>query len=269
MKAARLAVRQPKGMSPLGMIESGKTVYVLLQWGQDMDVWEAIQQAWSEKGVDARPMYVWDVMGWSKEEYEAQVLPGLMHGNEAWKEIGTFEPEYKQFFPEAVQKEFEEPLGDGYIRKQGLLVPYLDRHTEIQQFFAGAGGGNFWRQAITKKHEDKFKGNWLYVRPEDLLSKAAEFPPDVWSLVEEKILRPVSFVSEVTFEDPQGSHLHWTLTPEEARFWSNGIGNSNHIFIYPNPVHATLREGAVLRATANHTGDFPAMSAYLDQHGRV
>ncbi|MDA2934228.1 hypothetical protein MYX82_07780 [Acidobacteria bacterium AH-259-D05] len=269
LEAARVAVRQPTGRCPLGMMESGQTVYVLLQWGQDMEVWEAIKQAWAERGVEARAIAVWEVMRMTQEEYEVKVQASLMHGNEAWKEIGDFEAEYKQFFPEEVQKEFREPLGDGYIRKRDLLGPYLDQHPEIEYFFAGAGGGGTWRRAMGERHEDKFLGNWIFIRRIDLLSKAAEFPPDVWNLVEEKILQPVPFVSEVTFDDPQGTSLHWSLTPDEARFWSRNVGSSNHIFIYPSPLHSTMGEGSVVRATANHTGVFPPMSVYLDEHGNA
>ena len=269
LEAARVAVRQPTGRSPLGVMQSGQTAYVLIQWGQDMEVFEAVKQAWAERGIEARELKVWEVMGWSKEEYEVKVSASLMHGNEAWKEIGNFEAAYKQFFPEEIQAEFKEPLGDGYIRKEGLLGPYLDEHPEIEQFFAGGGGGVFWRTAIGEKHADKFMGNWLYVRRMDLMSKAAEFPPDVWNLVDEKTLEPVSFVSEVTFEDPQGTNMHWTLTPEEANFWSRNTGSSNHIYVYPSPLHSTLSEGGVIRATANHTGMFPTMSVYLSEHGNA
>ncbi|MBI4455707.1 MAG: hypothetical protein HY644_07395, partial [Acidobacteria bacterium] len=87
LEAARLAVRQSGGMSPLGKMQSGQTVYVLLQWGQDLQVWEAMKQAWAERGVQAREMWMWDAMGMSREEYESKVKESLMHGNEAWKEL--------------------------------------------------------------------------------------------------------------------------------------------------------------------------------------
>ncbi|MBI4456746.1 MAG: hypothetical protein HY644_12720 [Acidobacteria bacterium] len=269
LEAARPAVRQSAGRCPLGLMQSGQTVYVLLQWGQDLQVWEAIKQAWAERGVTAREMWMWDAMGMSKEEYEQKVQEGLMHGNEAWKELGNFEPVYRQFFPEEIRKEFKEPLGDGYIRSQHLLVPYLDKHTEIQYLYAGSGGRGTWANSIGARHTKKFMGNWTYTTSLDLLSKAAEFPPDVWNLVEEKVLEPVSFVTEVTFEDPQGTNLHWTLTPEEAKLWAKSTGISNHINIYPSPLRSTLNEGAVIGGTSNHTGHYPQMSAFLDKHGRI
>ncbi len=93
LEAARVAVRQPTGRSPLGKMESGKTVYVMIQYGQDMEVWEAVKQAWAEKDIEARTVGYWDILGLTKEEYEARVEPSLVYGNQAWKELGNFETE--------------------------------------------------------------------------------------------------------------------------------------------------------------------------------
>ncbi len=267
LEAARVAVRQPRGRSPLGKMESGQTVYVLIQWGQDMEVWEAIKQAWAEKGVEAHTVGYWDIMGLTKEEYQARIEPNLVYGHQGWKELGNFETEYKPFFPEEIRKEFGESLGDAYVR-QNFVAGYLDEHPEIEYLFAGYGGGGFWQRAIGEKHAAKFVGNWVYRHREELLSKAAEFPPDVWNLVEERVLQPVPFVSEVTMEDPEGTNLHWLLTLEEAQVWTRNVGSSNHIFIYPSPLDSTL-QGGVIRAASNHTGLYPTMRVQLDQNGLV
>ncbi|MBI4465656.1 MAG: hypothetical protein HY647_13205, partial [Acidobacteria bacterium] len=268
LAAARFAVRQTGGMAPLGKIQSDQTVYVLLQWGQDMRVWEAMKQAWAEKAVEARPLFVWDVLGITEEEYKQRMSKDAVHGNEAWKELGNFRAEYKKFFPEDIRQQFGQPFTDEYIRVN-YFGGYLDKHPEIQRFYAGMGGGTFWVAALGKKHGDKFMGNWLYIRLVDILSKAPEFPADVWNLVDEKILRPVPFVSEVTLQDPEGTNLHWTLTPEESQVWSKDTGISNHIYIYPNPLHSTMQEGAVLVAHANHTGIYPTMTVHVDAHGGI
>ena len=267
LNAARFAVRQPTGRSPLGRMQSGDTVHVLLQWGQDVDVWEAIQEAWAERGVEAHAVWYWEIMGISKEEYYERMDPNVAHGNEAWKELGNFRVDYKKYFPEGVQKQFGEPVTDVYLRLN-YAVDYLDRHPEIKYIYAGNGGGNFWTAAF-EHHGDKFQGNWFYNLRGNLLSKAAEFPADVWNLVDEKTLRPVPFVSEVTYRDPEGSSLHWALTPEEAQLWSRSSGASNHIYIYPSPLHSTMQEGAVLAAHANHTGIYPTMTIRLDTHGAI
>ncbi len=268
LKAARFAVRQPVGRSPLGKVQSGQTVHVLIQWGQDMPTWQAIQQAWAEKGVKAEAIGYWEIMGISKEKYYDRMNANVVHGNEAWKELGNFRWEYKKYFPEDIQKQFGDPVTDDSLRRT-YAVPYLEKHPEIKHIFAGNGGDVFWSRAFGKKHADKFEGNWFYVRANDLLSKAAEFPSDVWSLVDEKTLRPIPFVSEVTFQDPEGTNLHWMLTPEEAQMWTHSTGNSNHIYIYPSPLHSTLQPGAVLVAHANHTGIYPTMTVHVDAHGGI
>ena len=268
LSAARFAVRQTAGMAPLGNVQSGQTVYVLMQWGQDMKVWEAMKQAWAEKGVEARALNDWEVIGITQEEYQERMSNHAVYGNEAWKELGHFRGEYKKFFPEEIQRQFGEPFTDADVRVN-YLPAYLDKHPEVQHLYAGMGCGSCWQRAIGEKHGHKHMGNWIYIRAVDLLSKAAEFPADVWNLVDEKTLRPVPFVSEVTFQDPEGTNLHWTLTPEQAQFWSSNTGNSNHIYIYPSPLHSTLQEGAVLVAHANHTGIFPTMTVRLDNYGGI
>ncbi|MBI4464196.1 MAG: hypothetical protein HY647_05780, partial [Acidobacteria bacterium] len=268
LKAARFAVRQPVGRSPLGKVQPGESVHVFLQWGQDVDVWEAIKAAWAEKGVEAHAVWYWEIMGISKEEYYKRMDPNVVHGNEAWKELGNFRVEYKKYFPEEIQKQFGEPVTDDYLRRN-YGIAYLDKHPEIKYIYAGNGGGSFWERAFGPKHGKKFMGNWAINHVLELLSKSGEFPSDVWSLVDEKTLRPIPFVSEVTLQDPEGTNLHWTATAEEAQVWSKNSGASNHIFIYPSPLHSTLQEGAVLSAHANHTGIYPTMTVHVDQHGGI
>ena len=269
LSAARVAVRQPTGRAPLGKVQSGQDVYVLVQWGQDMQVWEAIKQAWAERGVEAHSVGIWEVMDLTKEEYDKGIEPEIVHGNEGWKEWGIFlRQDYKQYFPEDMQKQFGNPIVDFQIIDP-YLIAYLDKHPEIENIYAGIGGENFFVSWIGEKHADKFQGNWIYYRPVDLLSKAAEFPADVWNLVDEKILRPVPFVSEVTFQDPEGTNLHWSLTPEQSQLWGRNTGASNHIYVYPSPLYSTMQEGGVLAAHANHTGIFPTMTVHLDRYGAV
>ncbi len=268
LEAARFAVRQPTGRSPLGKAQSGQTIHVFLQWPQDMRVWEAIRQAWAEKGVGAHAVGYWEIVGITQEQYNQRMEANAVHGNEAWKELGIMRVEYQPYFPEDVIKQFGEPLTDEIVRTK-YTAAYLDKHPEIKYIYAGESGGSFWRRGMGPKHAEKFQGNWIYLRSVDLLSKAAEFPADVWSLVDEKILRPIPFVSEVTFQDPEGTNLHWTLTPAQSQEWSRNGGDSNHLFIYPNPLHSTLREGGVIKAHVNHTGLFPPMKVYLDRYGAV
>lgn len=110
LEKARFAVRQPTGRSPLGKIQSGQTVHVLLQWGQDMAVWEAVRQAWAEKGVEAHALGIWEVLGITKEEYEQRMTENVVLGSEGWKEAGLFlREDYRQFFSDRDTETVREP----------------------------------------------------------------------------------------------------------------------------------------------------------------
>jgi hypothetical protein len=263
MTAARVAVRQAYGRCPLGKMQSGQRVYVLFQNGQDETVWEAIRRAWAERGVDAQVLGSWDIFGMTKDEYARHAEANLLFGNEAWQELGVFRPEYQPFFPEDVRRQFKKALTSQVLRKN--IMGYLDKHPEIEHMFAGTGGG--WVQQLGR-HGDKHVGHWIYMKPFDLLTKTTEFPGDVWNMVDDKIVKPISHVTEGSFTDPEGTRLHWTLTREQTAYWSSRTGGDNHLNLYPPPVHATWVEG-VVRASANHTGFYPTMTVRLSKHGRV
>lgn len=266
LPAARIAARQTSGRTPLGKIQSGQTIHVFLPYGQEMNIWEAIRRAMEERGVKAIAHGNWELMGMTKEKFNEHVKKNLVYGGEAWQEMGIFRPEYQQYFSPSVQKEFSKAFTSQVLR--GDLSGYLDRRPEIQLFFAGTGGGSFWRRGAGEKHAHKFIGNWTYWSASDLLSKGPEFPSDLWNLVEDKIKEPIPHVSEVTFRDPEGTRLQFVLTPEQSREWTKRSGSSNHLYVYPSPVFSTLKEG-VIRAGSNHTGFYPAMTVQLDQYGRV
>ncbi len=261
MDAARLAVRQVYGRSPLGKVQSGQRVHVLFQYGQDRNVWEAIRLAWAERGVEGVPVGAWELLGTTEAEYNAHVQKNLLHGDEAWQELGVFRPVYQPFFAPDVR--FKAAYTSAVLRRD--VVAFLDRRPDIQLLFAGTGGD--WRTPL-KHHAPKFLGHWIYSKRLDLLSKSTEFPGDLWNMVDDKIVKPIPHVLEGSITDPEGTRLHWRLTPEQTKLWASRIGSNGHLNIYPPPVHATWTE-RVLRASANHTGFYPSMTVTLDAHGRV
>ncbi len=265
MEAARTAVRQPYGRSPLGKMQSGQTVHVFLQYGQDMDVWEAVRRAWAERGVEAKAIGSWELMGLTEQAYNEHVKKNLLFGNEAWQEIGVFRPVYLPFFPDNLRSQFKEAFTSSVVRKD--FEKYLDGRPDINFMFAGTGGGTFWARAAGK-HGDKFLGNWIFGSRLELLGKAAQFPGDVWNMVDDKIIKPIPHVAEGAFTDPEGTDLRWTITPEQAKEWSASSGSSNHLNIYPELFKATVLAGTI-RASANHTGFYPVMTVTIDKLGRI
>jgi hypothetical protein len=271
MAAARIAVRQTEGYSPLGRAQKGETVHVFLHYSQEMDVWEAIKAAWAERGVKAVAVMGWEEVGMTKEAYEARAKANLIKGADGWKEWGAFEPEYIRFFPKEIQDSFGQPLASFWRRKFHKAL--LEKNPDMQHVYANAGGGEgFWTLFVGKEHAHKFAGNWIYIDKANLLAKGREFPSDVWKMVDEEIVRPIPHVAEGTIHDPEGTRLHFTVTREQARIWDKESGlaaySSGHLNIYPPVQDATWKEG-VIRAAGNHTAFYPTMTVHLSEHGRV
>ncbi len=270
LQAAQIAVRQVYGRAPLGKVQSGQTVHVFQEHQQDMAVWEAIKQAWADRGVTAVRIQPWELPGMTqaqmKQWAETEHPTNLIHGHEGWKELAFFEPAYLQFFPPDIQKSFGQPLSLYFLHKN--VEPYLDKHPEIERYFMGVGGRGRNRSAAGK-HGRKFMGNWTYETQHELLSKFAAFPGDVWSLVDDRVVAPKAHVSEGTFTDPQGTNLHWTLTPEGTRRWASRDVSPGHLSVYPDPPRATWKPGGVVAAASNHIGYQELQRVHIDEHGRV
>jgi hypothetical protein len=271
LAGARMAVRQTHGMSPLGKIEKGQTVHVILPYSQDMKVWAAIQQAWKERGVTAVPLRPWEITGENEQEYAARAEASTLKGNEAWKEIGVFDPNYYPFFSPAIQKQ----MGDIEWFKKGRLLlksfkGFLESRPDIQHFFLnGGGGGNWISVAIGPELMKRFVGNWTWTTSNSVVNKASAYPGDVWNLVEDKLIAPIEHVSEGTFQDPEGTDIRFQIDSEQARKWKQYVALvNNHMFMYPQPTETISTSGVVV-GSANHTGFFPTMKVHLSQRGRV
>src|SRR6185295_12176170 len=73
MPQARAAVRQTGGRTPLGLVDPGK--HVLIVVGEvrdskpDMMVQEAIKRAYEERSIKCTILTVWEILGLSEQEY--------------------------------------------------------------------------------------------------------------------------------------------------------------------------------------------------------
>jgi hypothetical protein len=268
LAAARIAVRQSHGMSPLGKVQKGQTVHVVLPVTQDMKVWEAIKAAWAERGVAAHPVWPWEITGEDEKSYKAKAKANLLRGEDAWKEIGVFDPAYYPFFSPAIQKQFGSPVRSRSLLKH--MKAFLERRPDIEHFFTGSGGGANWIGiAIGPELMKRFVGNWTFSSSIDLVNKSASYPGDLWNLVEDKLIAPLEHVSEGTFTDPEGTDLRWEITPVQARKWKQYVALvNNHMFMYPQPTE-TVKFAGVVAGAANHAGFFPPMKVHLSDRGRV
>lgn len=282
MPAARTAVRQTGGMSPLGLAKPGQKVLILVPSNQEPMVVEAIIRAFKERGVDATVKYVYDLRGMTREQAIREVS---YTGADGWLEIVVFNKDMVNYLPEQDQRELrprvERGLSSGQERQ--FLKRYLDANPHYDAIFAGGGGLTFWKRDLGP-HGPKVIGVWIYKNAFVLNSRIPYYPADVWRSTEEKIIEPLAWVEEVRVTDPEGTDFRWKMTEPQAKIWANSAYSQNHLFLYPLqgtgrfpysmkdfpayqkdwllPLVPDGAEG-VIGGTSNHLGYFPHMLVHV------
>jgi hypothetical protein len=272
LAAARIVVKQPYGMAALAKAQPGWTVHIFLPFGQDMNTFRAIQQAWAERGIKAIPVQPWEVTGETPAIFKQrlQEAGAILHGEQGFKEPAHFDAKYYPYLPPEARKETGHPIDGVGLSSFPAVNRYLNAHPDIRHIFIISGGGTAFFCGMLPDQCHKMVGNWTYLNPIDIGNHGAEYPGDLWNLVEEVIARPASEVSEGRITDPQGTDLRWTMTPAQAGKWAGYVRSpvaNNHLFLYPMPEDSTTMEG-VVSGTANHVGYYPKMTVTLDKHGR-
>ena len=264
---ARALVRKEHGRGALGPVKSGDRILVVTYADQDEYVREAVIQAFKELGAERVDfIYTHELTG--VEQKPATV-------EEAWRE--------------AVM------MGEGRVsgsytvadRTSGVdmaaaIRKYFDEHPGYTGLFWDTGGRSH-RIFALREHGSKFRNNWLFNNWEEFLSRAWTFPDELWQEMEKKILEILGKASSVRITDPEGTHLEYDLTPEEAKRWAMTAGQPGHLFL--DPMQATSSECAVvpvsekvpmvfpkyngvLAGTANHFGFFPRIELHFE-NGRL
>src|SRR6266446_8642980 len=168
MPQARAAVRQTGGRNPLGLVETGKHLLIVVGEIRDsrpnMMVEEAIKRAMEERGVKCTVLTVWELLGLSEQEYDefrngmrtysvtdgqreleyfftsTGQMPNPQKGRD-W--IGKEDPDlYKAIWPEPKSSsERYAKLAKDYVEAvPNALVAWLDRHPEIDWIVWRSGG---------------------------------------------------------------------------------------------------------------------------------
>lgn len=272
MPAAREAVRQTAGKTPLGLAKSGQHIGVISTYGGDLMVKQALVRAYAERGVTADFLWHSEALGYTDEEFKA--LGRWVTGGEGYREILNFRGDGAEtgtplmaLFPKNLQEELFIRPPSGSSQNVGPALPaLLNKHPEWDGFFAGEGGPYAKvMESVKPGSSKKFWGYVGYVTYVDLVSKVPYFPSDLQTLVEQRILQPIPFVSKGTFTDPEGTDISWSVTPEQAKKWYNGGDHpENHIFIYPNGWECIDMKG-VIAGCSNHSGFHPRMEVYIDK----
>lgn len=254
MPAARAAVTQSGGRTPLGLAKEGEILLIPVGWNADPLVQEAIVRAFKERNIEARILYENDMAGVKKADLEAikkaedvftagdgqqepadwffQTIPDQ---EKAINWVKERDPDlHKASWPEIrYPEERLKKVSDEYddMVKESLIT-YLDQHPEVSKVFWRTGGRTN-TQKMLRQHGQKFTGNYTYLNLYDIMSRVPEFPPDVWRTVEVKTIEPLAQLDRVEASDPEGTAFGYDLTTEEAQSWARGVYQQGHLYMFP------------------------------------
>ena len=256
---ARAAVRQSGGRTPLGLVQAGKRVALFAGQRALVEpnplVLEAIVQAFSERGVEARVILpqpegqqIRMGSGFTSEMGYREVLFWLNRFSDpeepqAW--LKERDPEvYDALFPEETPERLTLPLDPQrmqYLQEHPQFVfwdgdfkSYLDQHgSDIDHVFAGLGGRTALRLRLGP-HGEKFLGNFIFDNYLEVMNKVPGYPGDIWRLTEERTLEPLGWLDLAEVKDPEGTDFSFEVSEEMARVWMEGAYQQGHLFMFPH-----------------------------------
>lgn len=257
MPAARAAVRQTGGRSPLGLVEKGEIAVVVVAFDAIEIVQQAMVAAMKERGVELRVLWENELAGASKEDLaQIKTAKRVFRAGDGQQELDFYyditgrvpDPKkarewFRQQNPElfnATWPEIKYPnerlaeIASGYDGKvaQGLIA-YLDKNADVKHVFFRTGGRPYAAMAM-KHHGRKHTGNYTYLNHYDIMSKVPAFPPDVWKLIESKTVEPIGFVDRVETSDPEGTAIAFDVSQDMATAWAKGVYLQGHLFMVPS-----------------------------------
>lgn len=260
---ARIHAKKQHGRTAMGPVKKGDNILLVTFPDQDKYAQEALTQALKEEGA-AKVVFITNDELAGKTSEKTSVEDG-------WKESERMES--------APWK-----VAGGKTPSPALkgLYQYLVNHPEFTTVLFGLGGRHHQKFNL-RDQGHKFKNNYIFSNWEEFLSRSWLFPEELTIEMERKILEPIGQASEIRITDPEGTHLEYSLTAEQAVRWQRGAWMSGHLFM--DPFQATCEEcsvvpvstkvppvflniNGVLAGTANHVGFFPRMEIYIER-GRL
>jgi hypothetical protein len=221
-----------------------------------MMVQEAIKRALEERGVKVTILPMWDVLGFTPEEFDefrsgvriykigdgqrelesyfttTGFMPNAQKGRD-W--VRDQDPDlYRMTWP--TQKHSNERFAalarDYFDAGPKALVAWIDKHPEIDWIVWRSGNRPNSRKML-RQHGERFLGNYTYLDLYDLMSRVPGFPSDVWRLIETKTMEPLAFVDRAEVSDPEGTAFGYDVDEEMAKAWAAGVYNQGHLYVYP------------------------------------
>jgi hypothetical protein len=304
MPFARAAVRQTGGRTPLGLVEKGTVLIVTDSTAEEM-VLRAIRRAYEERGVKVQIVPEYELVGLKREEAQKakETLrdytseKGYMEAAR-WIQSRFADPEvpkkwlkerrpdlYKALFESESHANDQLKATAQKLSRKGLsdaLIKYLDQHPEVTGVFFQRGGRTATSRVL-QHHSSKFVGNFIFDNRWELMNKAATYPGDIWRLVEERVIEPISWVDQVQVTDPEGTNVAFEVDEKQAEAWARGAYQQGHLYMFPHQAtgrfpYSTIdypaftktynprfliKFNGVFAGTSNHTGSYPRIEVRL------
>jgi hypothetical protein len=261
MPQARAAARQTGGRTPLGLLEPGQSVMIIVGEVRDaepnMMVQEAIKRGLEERGVKVHLVTTWDLVGTTEADVKAvrkaveqfTIVDGQRELESFFAGTGTMpnpqkgrdwirkeDPDlYNATWPET---KYPSQLAGQLAARDSMgftgksIQAYIDKNPDVRWVFWRSGARTDTRKALGK-HQDKFLGNYTYLDLYDLMSQVPSFPGDVWRLVETKTIEPLAYVDRAEVTDPEGTAFGYDISEEAAKRWAQGVYQQGHLYMFP------------------------------------
>lgn len=260
---ARRFAKKTHGRAAMGPISKGDKLLIVTLPDQDPYVQESIRQALIEEGAESVDfMLEHELSGMEARKFDV---------HDGWKEADT------------VENVPHDMSGSKFY--SDILVPlrqYLTDHPEYTGVYAGLGGRGHFKYQL-QEHAAKFRGSWVLNNWEEFQSKAWAFPDELWIEIERKIIDALGQAAAVRITDPEGTHLEYPVSAEEAIRWKMTAWRPGHLFL--DILQSTSQENSiipvsgdvppvfrdlngVMAATSNHFGYFPRIELFFE-HGRL
>jgi hypothetical protein len=263
LSQARILAKKEHGRTAMGPIRKGEKILIVSLHDQNDYVQGAITQALMEEGAEK--------VDFLYEHQLSEGAPRVFDVAEGWKEADTIE-----------NAPWDMSGSLFYTDLSGNLYKFMKEHPEYTGVFYGLGGRQNLRFQL-REYRDKFRGCWLFNNWEEFLSRTWVFPDELEWEIERRIVDALGKASAVRITDPEGTHLEFPLSADEAKRWQTNAWDPGHLLM--DPFQATTEECArkpvspdvppvfldingVLAGTSNHMGYTPRIQLYFE-HGRL
>ncbi len=258
-----LARYQVRAMGPdsgsLSRIKAGKKALLTYRtkgyWEgrpQNLRILAFCKKALQERGADMDYMDTGDLLAmygypreWANDREEAPIDPEvapMLNELSARFMLHSGHGVLQIFSPELIQKigaygkgsaaevlELQQKISEA---KVSSLKKYMDSHPEYDAVILDWSYGGTIGKRLDDEFGRKHMGAWR-VNSLDTMARGSTMPSEIWDAAQERLLDVIPWIEHVQVDDAEGTHLEFSVTPEQAATWRKGAYAPGESFLYP------------------------------------